>query len=810
MLVLKLARTDLRRRRGRALALAVFVGLGLCVSLAALAGARRTQTAYPRMLKDGLADDLLVNPNSGTDSKLDPAAVRALPQVMAMAKISGIAGVPDRDGHPDLSLLSPLTELAGDAQPTTTVDQPKMLAGRMPDPDGPDEIAVDDAFARLRHVHVGSTLTWHFLRPSDLARAERSGDPPVGLTRHLRVVGVVIPPDEVLRDKADESMSVVFSHRVLDFAFSPYYGLELRLRHGAQDIPAVEREIRAMVPHETIVFQTRSNEEARVERVTRPSTLALLVFAFVGAPAVLLLGGQALVRHVEPTTADGRALLAMGCTRRDVFGLMLLRVAAIASVAAVVALAVSIVASPLFPVGTARRAEPHPGLAADWPLLVGGTVLLSILLVAVCALPLWHLAARAGRAAEAGARVAFADPLVRRLHSRPAMAVGVRHALVAGEGDQAIPVRSALIGSSIAVAWVVAAAVFAASLWAFVDTPARWGWHWDALVTVNADNSAGPVETVRPAVVRTLRRQRAFSAVSVGEETQADFGGHSVTGIALSTVKGPSAATLSSGRAPTGPSEVAFGSQTMRLLHTHVDGTVPVRLRDGTTGRVHVVGQAVFPGLSAYPGADPTALGTGVLMSEAGFRRFGEDLGSQIVAVSFGRGGSPAVLHRAIDRYEHGATGSIETISTSPLRSSDIEGLIEARLLPYLLAGVLAVLGLAAVIHSLSVAVRRRRGELAALKAIGFRSRQIGATVRWHAMTVVAVALVIGVPLGIAGGRLAWTFAAHGLGVSVAPAVPALVLIGFAAAVLLASNLIAIVPAQIASRVTVVRTLQAE
>ena len=77
-------------------------------------------------------------------------------------------------------------------------------------------------------------------------------------------------------------------------------------------------------------------------------------------------------------------------------------------------------------------------------------------------------------------------------------------------------------------------------------------------------------------------------------------------------------------------------------------------------------------------------------------------------------------------------------------------------------------------------------------------------------MTVVAVALVIGVPLGIAAGRVAWAVAAHGLGVSVAPAVPALVLLGFAAAVLLASNLIAIVPAQIASRVTVVRTLQAE
>ena len=273
------------------------------------------------------------------------------------------------------------------------------------------------------------------------------------------------------------------------------------------------------------------------------------------------------------------------------------------------------------------------------------------------------------------------------------MAVGVRHTLVTGEGEQAIPVRSALIGSSIAVAWVVAAAVFAASLWGFVDSPRRWGWHWDALITVNADTSSGTIATVRPDVVRTLRRQPAFSAVSVGEETQATFGGHPVTGIALSQVTGPSAATLSKGHAPVGAGEVALGSQTIKLLHTHIGGTVPVQLRDGKPGRVRVVGQAVFPGLSAYPGADPTALGTGVLMSEPGFRRFGEDLGTQMVVVSYGDGGSADLLHHLVDKYEHTASGSIESISTAPLRSSDIDGLIEARLLPYLLAGVLAVLG---------------------------------------------------------------------------------------------------------------------
>ena len=35
---------------------------------------------------------------------------------------------------------------------------PKLLAGRLPRPDRPDEIAVDQIGARELHLHVGSTL----------------------------------------------------------------------------------------------------------------------------------------------------------------------------------------------------------------------------------------------------------------------------------------------------------------------------------------------------------------------------------------------------------------------------------------------------------------------------------------------------------------------------------------------------------------------------------------------------------------------------------------------------------------------------
>jgi hypothetical protein len=46
--------------------------------------------------------------------------------------------------------------------------------------------------------------------------------------------------------------------------------------------------------------------------------------------------------------------------------------------------------------------------------------------------------------------------------------------------------------------------------------------------------------------------------------------------------------------------------------------------------------------------------------------------------------------------------------------------------------------------------MRRRRRDLALLKALGFTRRQISATIAWQATSTVAVGLLIGVPVGIA------------------------------------------------------------
>ena len=76
-------RAELRTRWVATLVLAVLVGVAAGVVLTAVAGARRTASAYDRMVDQNRAWDVLVNPDNGNESALDPEAVAQLPQVEA-------------------------------------------------------------------------------------------------------------------------------------------------------------------------------------------------------------------------------------------------------------------------------------------------------------------------------------------------------------------------------------------------------------------------------------------------------------------------------------------------------------------------------------------------------------------------------------------------------------------------------------------------------------------------------------------------------------------------------------------------------
>ena len=96
--------------------------------------------------------------------------------------------------------------------------------------------------------------------------------------------------------------------------------------------------------------------------------------------------------------------------------------------------------------------------------------------------------------------------------------------------------------------------------------------------------------------------------------------------------------------------------------------------------------------------------------------------------------------------------------------------------------------------------VRRRRRELALLKALGMTRRQVRAIVAWQTSITLGIALLIGIPLGILAGRLAWRAFAGSLGVAPVTVVPVLLAIAGAAALLIAGNTLTSVPGAIAAR----------
>ena len=127
-----------------------------------------------------------------------------------------------------------------------------------------------------------------------------------------------------------------------------------------------------------------------------------------------------------------------------------------------------------------------------------------------------------------------------------------------------------------------------------------------------------------------------------------------------------------------------------------------------------------------------------------------------------------------------------------------------------LLGAAVALSALASLILALTAAVRRRRRDLALLKALGFTRRQISATIAWQATSTVAVGLLIGVPVGIAAGRLMWTLFARQLDVVAEPAVPFIVIGLIVLAALVAANALAALPGRSARSVPAALVVRGE
>jgi ABC-type antimicrobial peptide transport system permease subunit len=820
-------RADVRRGWRALLSLTLILGITGGVVLTAAAGARRTYTAYPRLLSWANAAQLDVLPGGLAPAYF--AALARLPQVTAMSSaIQYNAGIPARgDGPPDTrveALASPDDTLG------VSVDRVKITQGAMFRPGAAGEAVIDPRLAAVEHLRPGGTLRLVGI-PYDQVGGAPDLSKKFALT--FRVTGIAVFDDQVVPATVSNTqpralLTPAFSRTraANSIVYMPEAGLRLRPGTDLASFAARARALAKRYPQAQADFTVIVNpvdEIAATERAIRPQAVALAVFAGLAGLIALAVLGQLLARQLALDSAEFPILRAVGMTRRSLLALAMARLAVVTVTGAVVAVTLAVAASPLMPIGSARLAEPDPGVEVNVAILGLGGAVIALLPLAILARPAWRAVSHAlgplGVAEPAAGRIRPSLVVAALTSAGPVTSgVGVRMAFEPGRGRTAVPVRSALAGSVIALAALVAAAVFGTSLAGLVGTPHRYGDNWDAQLNLGFAAASGPF------AAKLLSAEPAIAQYAAGDSGQLSVDGTSVPAIGVDQVRGDGYLTLLSGHAPASASEIVLGAQTLRAVGRRLGQTVQVAVEVATGAggsarprAMRIVGTAVFPDFG-LPGLSDTDLGNGAMVATPLLSENMPQTGCVYGATCYnffllryrpGTDAGAAGARLLAATVKAGCPVSSCTV-TADQRPGDIKDYAAIRDTPLVLAGVLALLAVGTLAHVLLTGVRRRRRDLAVLKTLGCTRSQIHGIVAWEASALAAAALLAGIPLGVIAGRLAWAVFARAAGVSATATVPLPTLLLAIPATLLAANLIAAAPGWEAARLRPALVLRTE
>ncbi len=789
--------------------LAGVVGLAGAVVLTAAAGARRTDTAYQRFLDTAHAANVLVSPNNtGFGGYYNGLA--KLPGVEVVAPVIGVQALPFRPGPKlvEAQVYAPADRLYGNV-----IERPRVVSGRLPDPARVHEVALDLKAAQQLHINVGGTI----MLAATLSTSP-PGDHPQGLrVFRQRVVGVFMTRDNPVPINALAQLPVVYTTRAFYAELGPPYrgfdGAYVRLRPGASAFQ-FGRQAEALAKKYPatgggVFVANLSDQAAQIERAIRPEAIALGLFALVVALTALVIIAQAVLRQLRASRMDLATLRALGLTRKQLWSISLLQVAAVALVGGVIAVTLGVLASPIMPLGAARVAEPSPGIDVDVAVLGLGFIAVVVLLVAAVAWPSWRLSADTQTTRDRRAPAPRTRGMAwLSVSAAPVTAsLGIREALDPDAARGSVPVRSALVGTILSIVMVVGTLTFGTNLVHLVTTPQLYGQTWQAAIDTQ-------FQTIPTSFIRaSVNHRPGVVAWSDGNFGTVDVMDSHIPAIGLSQGAGPLVGpTLVTGRLPTRPDEIALGASVLRSIDRHVGEHLTARV-NGVQRKMHIVGQAVFPAFD-QGSFTATDLGLGAVVTAADLVRPGQSISGSYVfflvrfAPSPDQAGEVKSFGRATARYCAGVQQT--TCFVTSQTPFDVGNYARIEDVPQFLALVLAILGAGVLAQLMVVWVQRRRREIAILKTIGFLRRQVLALVAWQAGTFAALSLLIGIPVGIIVGRGAWVLFASELGIGSSSVVSSAQILLCIPAVLLIAMIVAVGPAWFASRVQPAHVFRSE
>jgi hypothetical protein len=851
-------RATFGRRWGGYLSLILLVGLVGGLALGGLAAARRTQSSFSTYLASTNPSDINFSvfggvpngPSAVPGTSLLEEKISRLPHVRGVRLDLVLNGVPLRpDGSPRVEASGLVYPLAGTDGLFFNQDRVVVTEGRMADPTRPNEMMMAASGAQLLGWHVGQTIPYGFYTNEQqrLPQFGTSSVPPK-ISLKAKLVGLITLNSEIVEDDIDRVPTfAVFTPalaRVMlanpNESFSSASTFSIQTKGGSRTTAAVETELSDVIPsgpgfgggfglHDTAPVA------AKADRAVKPIATALGVFGAVAFLAALLMATQVISRRLREGAEEQSILRALGAdpsaTMADGLVGILGAVVAGSLAAAVVALAIS----PIAPLGPIRSVYPAKGISADWTVLGLGLLALIVVLSAIAVV----LAYR-GAPHRVDRRVRLAPPNTSKFAQRAAAAglpapgvVGVRMALESGGGRTAVPVRSALVGTALAVALVVTMTTFGSSLQTLVNHPALYGWNWSYMLNQVGSSGAG----VPPQALTILAHDRDVAAATGVNYFDATIDGQNVPFL-FGNLHASITPPILSGHALEKVDQIMLGAATMAQLHKRLGDTVTVSYGTPKEApayvpptRLFIVGTATMPavGFTSIV-SDHTSMGTGALVSidvlPAAFQQtilspYPTLNGPSLVWVrlrpgveaSVGRADLQRVanaVNKDLAEVPQGAGSGATVVVQGVQRPAEIVNYRTIGDTPALLVAGLALGAAIALALTLAASVRRRRRDLALLKTLGFTQRQLAAAVAWQASVSAVVGAVVGVPVGIVLGRWSWDLFARQISAVPQPTVPPGSLILIALGTFVLANVVAVIPARIAARTSTALMLRAE
>jgi hypothetical protein len=777
------------------LSVVLLIGLIGGLSMAAIAAGRRTQSSYPTFMTSTNPSDLSFSANSHTGAPVGTAAfdrkLAKVPDVKHYASLLGPDFIPlSPSGVPRTNVVEQVTIAGSLNGMLSRQDRITAVEGHLANPRRSNEVVVDARAAQLLGVRVGGTV------PLGFFTNQQEGLPGFGTSKvkatfrvDVRVVGIIELNNEVLQDDIDRHYGFMIVTPALlrrAVAVSPAVGTAVlygvQLDHGDRNISKVEQDLINIIPAgSTYEFHVTSHIVQEVELAVKPESVALGAFGGLAALICLVLAAQALARQLRRGEEDRRVMRALGASRLDAVGEGLMALLGVVALGALLAVVVAVVLSPLAPLGPVRRVYPSGGFNFDWTVLgVGLLVFVLVLGVIAVVLSLRGAPHRVARHPETGPKHSVLARASRLAGLPVAATMGAHFALEPGRGRGETPVRSVLTGAVLAVALVVATTTFASGFSSLISHPALYGWNWSYLLN--------PSNDVPPKAVALLDRDPDVAAWSGSELANAQIDGQTVP-MLLMVTHPRVAPPILTGHGLDKESQIVLGAATMGLLHKRVGDTVTVTYGTPADAPVYVpptklviAGTATFPavGYTSFV-SDHTSMGVGALVpKEIIPPAFAKVLhspdpnfnGPEMVFVRLKAGVSAAAGRANLQRI---ATFANKVFAADPYGEGNVVSVLgvqrPAQIVNYRSIGSTPVIlalgvGIGAIFAlglTLFASVRRRRRDLALLKALGFSQRQLAGSVAWQATITALFGAIIGIPVGILVGRELWILFAKNL-----------------------------------------------